>query len=267
MKVLDRIFVVLFNFCLLFATAVISVFAIASSPAYYHKQFEKTGIYSTTKEDGTVVASVIPYINGDKTKRAVFTDEQLDEIINHIVSYLFSDQESFELVMDNVKLNGVMTDDVSIFGEIAVEHMEDVKVLLIILGVLAIVAGVSAVAMLTYFIKRSAKGGCGILLKGTLAFYGVFVWLIVAFCAWTLFDLLLQGLPFEDYLRLIWRNFHYIIFPSPEKFAGSFFNDTLTVILTLDLFMAAVVQVLFTILIAVMVWIIVAGLLDRKARE
>lgn len=266
MKFLDGLLAFLFNFCLLFVTAVVSVFAIASSPAYYYEQFEKTGIYAQMGEDGELEPKVIRYIGGDRSKSATFTDEQLDEIIDHIITYMFTDQESFELVMDDVKVNGTTRDGVSIFGETAVVHMEDVKGLLQTLGFVAIGLGVAGIAMLIYFIVRVRKGKCGILLKSTAIFYATFVGLIGAFCLFTLIQMLVTEVELGYFLDMIWRNFHFLIFPA-EQATGSFFNDTLTMILTLDLFMSAVVQVLVIIACAVVLWMVVAGILDKRVKS
>ena len=267
MKILDRVLGFLFNLCLLLSVAVGSVFAIASSPAYYYEQFEKTGVYASVNESGVEIPKRIRYIGGDSTKYAYFSDEQLNEIIDHIINYLFTDEESFELEMDNVNLNGKVTDDVNIFGEVAVSHMEDVKVLLQKLGTIALICGISAVGMLAYFIVRAVKGHGGALLKTTLIFYGSFVGLIAIFCLVTLIQLLISGLGIEYYLSLIWHNFHFIIFPDPAKAMGSFFNDTLTMILTLDLFMDAVVRVLLIIGASVVGWSVGAYFLDKRVKR
>ncbi len=266
MKILDRILAFVFNACLLLAVAVGSVFAIASSPQYYYDQFEATGVYATVDENGVETPKVIRYIGGDKTQFARFTDEQLNEIIEHIISYLFTDQESFVLVMDGVNLNNVEQDGVNIFGDVAVTHMEDVKVLLGILGAVALICGIAGGAMIVYFILRICKGASLKLLSSTLIFYGVFVGLLVAFCVVTLVQTLSMGLGSEYFLSMAWRNFHFIIFPNPEQAMGSFFNDTLTMILSLDLFMAAVFEVLVLIGVSVVLWMIVGRIMDRISK-
>ncbi|MBR2340875.1 MAG: DUF1461 domain-containing protein [Clostridia bacterium] len=267
MKIVDRIFAFLFNFCLLFAVAVGAVFAIASSPAYYYEQFKKTGVYATVDENGVEKPKRIHYIGGSATQSATFTDEQLNEIIQHIIDYLFTDKESFALKMDNVQLNGRLKDDVNIFGEVAVVHMQDVKTLLQTLGTIALICGISAVGILAYFIVRAVKRQGGVLLKSTLIFYGSFVGIIGVFCLVTLIQLLSKGFEMEAYLTMLWRNFHFIIFSDPAKATGSFFDDTLTMILTLDLFMAAVVRVLLIIAVFVVGWCVVAYFLDRRVKR
>lgn len=273
MKILDRVLALLFNACLLFSVAVGSVFAIASSPQYYYDQFEATGVYATVNEEGEEVPKIIPYIGGDNKTFACFTDEQLNELIDHIIGYLFTDMESFALVMDDVTLytanNSVWTktDGVNIFSDVAVSHMADVKGLLQTLGTVALVMGIAGACMLAYFIVRAVKGQGGVLFKYTLIFYGTFVGLIGAFCLFTCIQMRVEEIPMEYYLDMIWRNFHFIIFPNPEQATGSFFNDTLTMILSLDLFMAAVVEVLVIIGISVVAWAILAKILDRRVKK
>lgn len=273
MKILDRVLALLFNACLLFSVAVGSVFAIASSPQYYYDQFEATGVYATVNEEGEEVPKIIPYIGGDNKTFACFTDEQLNELIDHIIGYLFTDMESFALVMDDVTLytanNPVWTktDGVNIFSDVAVSHMADVKGLLQTLGTVALVMGIAGACMLAYFIVRAVKGQGGVLFKYTLIFYGTFVGLIGAFCLFTCIQMRVEEIPMEYYLDMIWRNFHFIIFPNPEQATGSFFNDTLTMILSLDLFMAAVVEVLVIIGISVVAWAVLAKILDRRVKK
>ncbi|MBO5458387.1 MAG: DUF1461 domain-containing protein [Clostridia bacterium] len=273
MKILDRVLALLFNACLLFSVAVGSVFAIASSPQYYYDQFEATGVYATVNEEGEEVPKIIPYIGGDNKTFACFTDEQLNELIDHIIGYLFTDMESFALVMDDVTLytanNPVWTktDGVNIFSDVAVSHMADVKGLLQTLGTVALVMGMAGACMLVYFIVRAVKGQGGVLFKYTLIFYGTFVGLIGAFCLFTCIQMRVEEIPMEYYLDMIWRNFHFIIFPNPEQATGSFFNDTLTMILSLDLFMAAVVEVLVIIGISVVAWAVLAKILDRRVKK
>ena len=273
MKILDRVLALLFNACLLFSVAVGSVFAIASSPQYYYDQFEATGVYATVNEEGEEVPKIIPYIGGDNKTFACFTDEQLNELIDHIIGYLFTDMESFALVMDDVTVltssnqRGEQRDGVNIFGDVAVSHMADVKGLLQTLGTVALVMGIAGACMLAYFIVRAVKGQGGVLFKYTLIFYGTFVGLIGAFCLFTCIQMRVEEIPMEYYLDMIWRNFHFIIFPNPEQATGSFFNDTLTMILSLDLFMAAVVEVLVIIGISVVAWAVLAKILDRRVKK
>ena len=258
MKILDRACIVLFNLCLLLLTIILSAVCVAGSQSFYSKQFEKTGIYAKV-ENGEEYRLRIHYVNGGEySDWATFSNEQLDEIANHIISYLFTDQESFVLIMDDVVYKGVETDGVSVFGEVSVGHMVDVKELFQFFITLAWILGVLTAGFIGYFIwrRREVKK---LFLKYTLVFYGIFVGLIGIFCGWALIDTIRQDVGMKDYTRLLWANFHHLIFPfQADKFAGSFFADPLTEILTLNLFMGAVVTVLAVVAVVLTAWFIFA---------
>lgn len=263
MKILDRILALLFSACLLLSVGIGSAIAIASTPAYYHWQFEATGMYATKDENGVETPNYVPCINGNEELYGQFTNEQLNEIVDHIICYLFTDTESFALVMDDVRINGVMMDDVSVFGDTAVKHMSDVKILLRDLSLVAVICGGFCLLALIYFIFRARRGQGGVLFKYSLIFYGVFIGSLVAFCLYTLAQVFFYQLGMEYYTYLLWMNFHFLIFPDPSKAVGSFFNDTLTMLLSLDLFMCAIVIVLGLLVLFTIGWLVFARRLDR----
>lgn len=253
----DAVAVTLFNLCLLLLAIIVPALSIGGTPSWYQKQFEKTGIYATVDEDGTQHRTTIYYIGGKPSQRATFSDEQLNGIIDHIVNFLYTDQESFALTMDGVMLNGTLTDNVEIFGETSVGHMQDVKNLFrffLVLGIVLFVVWLGAIAYGVWrwrFVK-------GRLLKYTLIFYGVFIALIGAFCLWVMCDLSAEGreITADNFADKLWDNFHHLIFPfQDDKFANSFFNDTLTSVLTLDFFLNAVKTVLAVVFAVLALWI------------
>ena len=242
MKILYRIAVIIFNLCLLFSAIITPALLIASNEEYYHDQFEKNGIYSHTDENGKTVYTQIRYINENYKWKAAFTDEQLDELISHIVNYLFTDMESFYLEMDNVMINGETKDDVPIFGETAVLHMKDVKTLMQTALWGAVFGWIIAASLLALFIIKRQEVS-ELLLKYTLVFYVILLIIAILFCLWTLSSI--SGDTIESFSSKLWENMHHLLFPfQPEKFKNSFFNDTLTHILTLELFLDAVSIVL-----------------------
>ena len=249
MKLLDRILILLLNLCLLIASIVGPALLLARSPAYYHYEFRKTGIYATHASDGTELRTRIPYVGGRRGQSARFSDGQLDEIVDHIVTYLFEDGETFALSMDGVLLNGEVTDGVAIFGEAAVTHMADVRDLML-LGRGAVILSLVAIPLLIlYLILRRRQCGRAIL-RTTLLFYAVLALAALAFLLVTL------ATSDGDLAMTFWLNAHYLFFPfRPEKVAGSFFNDTLTYILTLELFLDAVAIVLATAAVTLAAWI------------
>ena len=249
--VFDRLAIVFFNLFLLLLSIMLPAVCIASSPAFYQAQFEKTGIYASVDNDGNEVRKTIRYIDGKSTQYAQFSDEQLDEIIEHIVAYLFTDQESFALTMDGVYLNGTTQNDVSVFGEVACKHMVDVKELFSLVVIVTIVMGVLLLGLGGYLIWRR-KHVAPLLLKYSLIFYGVFFALVGAFCGWVAIDAAATKNAFADQM---WTNIHHLFFPfQADEFAGSFFNDTLTSVLTLDFFLNAVSTVLIVMGITLVLW-------------
>lgn len=268
MKAFNRFLIILFNICLLAVTLAAPALGMMASHTYYHEQFEKTGIYAQVDENGVETRTVIRFIGGEEGQRATFSDEQLDVIADHIITYLFSDMESFELVMDDVMLNGVETDGVSIFGPVAVTHMEDVRNLVRFCKNAAIVAGVMLVVIGVYLGWKIKKTG-RLILKTSLVFFAVVLGLIVLFCGWAaVATLMTGGFTLDGFLSTLWTNVHYLLFPfQGEKFANSFMNDPLTEILTLDLFVTAVYRIVIILAVVVAMWLILGAIANAKVKQ
>ncbi len=261
MRIVDRIVIILFNLFLWLTAVMLPAVSIAKSEGFYKTQLEKTGIYAKVDENGEEKdRAYIYYISGDPFKVAQFSNEQLDGIVSHIIDYLFTDQESFALVMDGVLLNGAVRDGVNIFSEESVSHMADVKNLFSLVISLTIVFGVLTVALGVYIVMRR-KQLAPILLKYSLFFYlGLFA-VAGAFLGWVALDAKASG---ETFAGQMWSNFHHILFPfQADKFSGSFFNDALTWILSLDFFLAAVYTVLIIMGIVLAVWFACTVFLKR----
>lgn len=254
-KTLDRISILLVNLLLSLVCIMTSAICIASSPSFYKKQFEKTGIYATIDENGEEQRTSIYYIGGSSYESARFSNEQLDNIIRHIVDYLFTDQESFALTMDGVEVNGRIRDNVDIFGEVAISHMEEVKTLFRLVIVLTVILSILLIALIVYLVFRW-KYLAPILIEYSVLFYGICLAVAGGFLLWSWISSLHSGLDFPTQL---WRNLHYFFFPfQSDKFVGSFFDDTLTQILTLDFFLGAVKSVLLVLCIILSAWFGVA---------
>ena len=260
MKHLYRLGVLLVNLCLLTVFIIGPALHLAASPDYYEREFRKTGIYATKTPDGEEKRRPIYYIGGRSQSVARFTDEQLDAIAAHIIDFLFGDTEDFTLVMDGVELNGEVADGVSVFGEKAVTHMADVKALMTAARY-AVISALCLLPLLLVFLFWRAREHGRSALRGTLLFYAVLLLLAGGFCLFAL-----SGDP-ADPASAFWRAAHHLFFPfQPEKVAGSFFNDALTVILSLDLFMSAVYTVVATYATALLLWLIVAALIRKRAQ-
>ncbi len=257
MKVLDKILIVLFNICLVLVAIWISAVPIAKSKTYYQKQFGKNEIYAHY-EDGTLVQKRFRYIGGTRYNSTYFTDDQLDVIIDHIIDYLFKGKDTFELKMDDVLVNGTLQDNVNVFGDVAVTHMKDVKVLFTVYRIISAVALAGMIGMIIYFLKRM-KHVKKALLSVTLIFYGVVFLLIGIFLLVVLSHMVKEQIPMQVdwFLDTLWRDIHHLLFMfQPEKVAGSFFNDILTEVLTLDLFITAVVIVVIVLISMLTLWLV-----------
>lgn len=261
MKILDRAVIILMNLAIIIAAAVGPALLLASSPSYYHDQFEKNGVYATEEESGNLKIRTVYFLGGDQGKYAHFTDEQLDIIADHIVNFLFGDTESFELVMDDVLVNKVKQDGVRVFGDAAVSHMDDVKSLMQ-LGKWASIISVILLPFLVFYVVWRRRELGRIPLQYTVMFFGAILLLLVGLCVAALINL---DASYGNFFSAFWKCAHHLFFPfNPEKVQGSFFNDTLTMILTLDLFMDAVVIVLSTLTVALAAWFAGAIIVYRK---
>ena len=263
MKLFDRIMILLLNLALLFSAILIPALSFAQSDAYYRRSFARTGLYERIGEDGKRYRSVIYCINGDPETYALLTNDQLNTVARHIVSYVRGDTEDFALYMDRVYLNDGYADNVRIFGDKAIAHMADVRSLINVAKVAATVLCALLPLLLTYVILRRRT-------LGRLIWrYTVFFYLGLASVAliFVLLTAISDGGEF-GLVRALWRNVHYLFFPfQPEKVAGSFFNDALTYILRLDLFMGAVYAILGILAATLLLFALLAAWLKRCAKE
>ena len=258
MKILDRAVIILINLAIIIATAVGPALLLASSPRYYRTQFEKNGLYEEKAENGSVRRHPIHFVGGEWGKKAYFTDEQLNRIADHIIDFLFGDTESFELTMDGVEINGVMRDGVRVFGDAAVTHMDDVKSVMQLGKWASIISAVLLPFLIAYAVWRRRELGRAAL-QYSLIFFGALLLLLGGISLAALIN------SDGDFFSVFWEYAHYLFFPfNPEKVQGSFFNDTLTMILTLELFMDAVITVLSTLSLSLAAWFAGAIIIYRK---
>ena len=122
MKHLDKAIVILFTVCLILVSVLAPISIIITRESYYKNQLINSGVYA--KEGETVT---VKYISGDVSKRGEFTSAHFDAIIDHFIAYFSNQKESFALELDEIEINGEMQNDVSIFGNEAVTHMDHVS--------------------------------------------------------------------------------------------------------------------------------------------
>ncbi len=269
MKVLDRCLIIVFNLCLLLVAVWVSAVPIAKNPAYYHFQFRVNDIYGYVDDNGDTIARPLKYIGGTN-KYAKYTDEQLDVIIDHIIDYLFNDKDDFALELENVEVssryNGEyeLQEKVDVFGEKAITHMQDVKQLFIIYQIVSVIAFVVMLGIGAYLLLRIGQVR-KILFEYTMLFYGLFISICSIFVMVNFALAIIEYQEsssqsvmnfFSTFEYVLWQNIHWLFFPfQPDKVEGSFFNDTLTSVLTTDLFITAVIIVLVVIALLQILWL------------
>lgn len=185
--------------------------------------------------------------------KAELTNSQLDEIITHITSFLGGKKPSFYFEMDGILLNGKTEDNVSIFGETAVSHMDDVKPLFDLVRIALFIALAVMLICVFYLFKRKEHTKSIIFRYSLYAILGI-ISVALLFLLGVYFKMRMSGE--SDFFSALWTDMHHIFFPfSASKFGGSFFNDTLTMLLTLDFFMNCVKTIVFCILASLSVWL------------
>lgn len=289
MKVLDRILIIFFTMCLTIVAIWFSAVPIAKSKAYYHLQFKINDVYAHENKDGEQVETVFYFLNGEY-QRAKFTDEQLNIMVDHIIEFLFGNKESFKLELTDVRVYNrttgeyeVVLDDegnpasVSIFGEEAVTHMDDVKQLFIIFQIISVIAFVLALGIFAYLLLRIAQVK-KILFEYSMLFHILLVTVLSGYLSITFVGAVARygtNISVDKFISIAWEYFHFFFFPfQPDKIDGSFFNDILTEILTIDLFVAAVFICVFVLILIQLVWLvfclimkIFGGLIGNKIKR
>ena len=250
-RALDLLAIAFINLSILWCAIVASTVIISSSPSIYREVLEEAEVYSATSENGNTRYKIIRYIGGDVNKSALFTDGQIDLIVDHIVDFLYTDMESFELTLDGVyNLDTEKYEDgVIIFGSQAVEHMAFVKDLLRAARISLIPIGILLIALIIIMIKKADA-------KKVLKYTGVTYAIIAAFAAiFSAWAYLTRG-PGETFFYSLWGKMHYLIFPySNDAFQSSFLLDTLVSILTTEFFLGVILRIVAVLLTTVLIWI------------
>lgn len=257
MKALDRITVIIFTLCIILSSVLIPISIIITRDTYYRNQFIKCGIYP---EDGTTAK--VRYIGGDSLSTAALSSEQFDEIIKHMTDYFSNKKQDFSLKMDNVLLNGSIENGVDIFGEEAVTHMDDVRPLFNSVKVITVITVFIAAIGGIYMLKRKDSVR-KIIYKYSLAVVFSFFGIIALYLGGVFIYHCVGG--YGSYFDTLWSSMHHIFFPfEPDKFSGSFFNDTLTQILSLEFFMNTVVTIVINLVALTAAWLFSAKLISKR---
>lgn len=264
MKILDRALIIIFNLLLILTVIIVSAIKIASTPEWYMKTFEANGLYQTSA-DGDKFA-VVGYFGGHYDSNAELTYEQTEIIANHISGYLSFDKDDFSLTLDSVVVNGKTVENAPVFGDKAVKHMADVKAAVKAFAIIGSIFVVAIVLLLLYYILRKNYIRKLLLRYSIITYLGIIV-LIALFFIWCVVGVYRSGMSFTSatFFDVLWENLHLFFFPfQPDSVAGSFFNDTLTSVLSLDFFMDAVTSILRILISVILIWMIFCVFWHKK---
>lgn len=259
MKVLNKFSVILFTLCLILLSISLPAVFISNSKTYYKNQFIKCNSYPDENE-----YLYVRYIGGDRNKTAKFTSAQVDDIIEHITDFLSDKKDSFALQMDGVVLNGIIRDDINIFSDESVEHMQDVKLLFLNIKYITAVIFILFVLLGIYIVFNRRKTKEYIFNYSLYSILGL-ITVIILFLLFVIIKSGISNFSFDTFFSTLWEYMHYLFFPfSPDKFMGSFFNDTLTMILNIDFFMNTVRTIVSILCSSVSIWLITSFIIQKK---
>ena len=235
-----------------------------TTESFYKQQLKECNIYP--EPDKT---TFVNYIGGSCYQSAKLTSEQFDEISKHISSFLSNKTDTFELTLDNIILNGQVTNRVSIFGQEAVTHMNDVKALFNTVKYISIVCIVLLIISATWMIFKR-KEIKNYLFKYSLITIGFVLCSALIFILVVFIETLHKYSAFsiDKFSYMLWTYLHYVFFPFDQaKFNGSIFTDTLTSILTLDFFMGCVKIVVSSIVLTISAWLVACLIIKKKTNK
>lgn len=284
MKLLDRILIMLFNLCLIIVGVWITVVPIAKTEGLYKLQYRLFGIYSEEYHEGdkvyddhyleketNTVYKVFYYLGGEY-QRAVLTNDQLDAVAGHIVEFLFENKESFELKLDDVRVYNASTktyelkDDVLIFGEKAIKHMDDVKYVFEIFQIISVVSFLLLIGTFAYILLRIGQIR-KIIFENTMVFIAIFFTVVAGFLMTVFIGTIKEAVEYANkyggdvqktihyyietkMLNIGWEYMHFLFFPfQSDKVEESMLYDILPEILSLEYFISIVVIVVGFVLL------------------
>ncbi len=254
MKKLDKALIIIFSLILFASVVLSSALVIAASPAIYKSVLIKTDTVSVSSAGALSVK--LDDFGGKTGVSATLNNGQTEALINHIPKYLFdfSGKKDFSLTIEKVVAGGVLTENAPVFGEIAIEHMAEVKLLLKYILITDIILITLLVLIIVYFFKRKSEIK-PILFKYSAATYIGIAALFAVFFIWCGFSALLKydEVSAAAFFDTVWDKLHYIFFMfNGDAISGSFFNDSLTSLLNLSFF-TEILKIIVGILILIIV--------------
>lgn len=233
MKTMDKIIIIFTNILLLISAVWAVTIPVTSTKAFYLYEFQKT---NTVEETG-------------------YTQVELDNIANTIIRFLMDKTDDMQVVID----------DIPVFSNQAIYHMQDVKDLYVNGNKIGIISLVLFILSFIYIILNYKR------IKPILFQYSLF----------TVATILLVCLIFASYAILDFNRaftfFHRVIFPNEQKFNDAFFSYTsnypelpgvnnlmLTTILDIRLFMDAGIIIGSFVVFVEGMWLTILSIIKRK---
>lgn len=201
MKILDKTVIILFFLGLIIIALYLAIIPIARNKQFYLNQFAKN---QTTEKTG-------------------YTDDELSEIAQKIIDYLFEKTPSLQYHVER------LNEDV--FSEDAIIHMEDVRYLFSLGRRATLIVAIITIAFLSYLIYRFAKLKRFIWRFSLLTWGLIFIFFVILII-WTL--IIYNRDHYSSFFEAGFILFHKLIFPNKDKFdlAVTFpFDDKLIIIL------------------------------------
>ena len=233
MKTIDRIIIILTNILLLISAVWAVTIPVTSTKSFYLYEFQKN---NTVEETG-------------------YTQAELDNIADTIIRFLMDKTDDMQVVID----------DIPVFSNQAIYHMQDVKDLYVNGNKIGIISLILFVFSFIYIILNYKR------IKTILFQHSLF----------TVATILLICLVFASYAVLDFDRaftfFHHVIFPNEQKFNDAFFSYTsnypelpgvnnlmLTTILDIRLFMDAGIIIGSFVVFVEGMWLTILSIIKRK---
>ena len=233
MKTIDKIMIIFTNLLLLVVAIWAVTVPVTSSKAFYLYEFEK---------NNTVEASG-------------YTQAELDNITDVIIRFLMDKNDDMQVVINNIP----------VFSNQAIYHMQDVKDLYVAgktVAILCLVLLILSILYIVFYYKRLKN----ILFQYSVITIAIILFVCLAFAIYAFLD-------FDSAFTF----FHRIIFPDEQKFNDAFFgyvsnyselpgvsNLMLTTILDERLFMDAGIIIGCFVVFVEVLWFTLLSILKRK---
>jgi integral membrane protein (TIGR01906 family) len=246
-KILDRFVIILFSISILLVSIWAVIIPITKSIDFFEYEFNKN---NTSENTGW-------YVYEDNTYYS-YTNEELTYIMDTVIDYLMDEKDDMQVV-----INGK-----NVFSNQALIHMKDVKVLYTggnRLGLMFYIITIICMIYMAFNFDRMKS----LLFKYTMLTLAGILIILGAIGIFALVD-------FDKVFVL----FHKIAFPTEQKFNDAFFSNisnyeelyyinnlTLTNILSIEVFMDAVILIFIGMFTTLTTWITFTVFVRKKVKK